>query len=165
MKLDGSVCRSHPDGTILCFGPLFSLFCFEILGTHTVNTGGEKISKGYFCLVCKDQWNESNKLRERKNNSGWSRGESLLRLKIVISSNDLNGFMRVWGHLFNGPSTGPLNVLIFERASSLMVSILWLVTGSRHTLFLVSGAHCWSSSIGRANYGCPRNQQTSGASG
>lgn len=55
MKLDGSVCRSRPDGTIWCFGPLFSLFCFEILGTHTVNTGGEKIPKGYFCLVCKDQ--------------------------------------------------------------------------------------------------------------
>lgn len=47
MKLDGNVCKSHPDGTILCFGPLLSLFCFEIFGTHTVNNEGEKISKGY----------------------------------------------------------------------------------------------------------------------
>lgn len=73
--------------------------------------------------------------------------------------------MRVWVISFSGPSTGPWNVLIFERASSLVVSVLWLFTGSRHTLSLISGAHCWSSSILRASYGWPRNQQTSGASG
>ena len=67
MQLDETVSKSCLDGTLLLFfSPLLSLFYFEIFGTHTVTTRGGKISKGYFCLVCKDQWNESNKLRR-----GW----------------------------------------------------------------------------------------------
>lgn len=52
VELDGSVCKHHPDDTFLsCFGALLSLFYSEIFGTHTVQNGGGKISKGLFATI------------------------------------------------------------------------------------------------------------------
>lgn len=166
MKPDETFWKSHPYSTFSSFSAHSSLFPFEIFGTRTVNKGQQKISKGYFCLVCQDWWNESNELRKTKNentkqnwkkkacNSGWSQRESSLRLSSVLSSNDLNRFMQLAIHR-DLESPKLLNSQKFE-------GIIYPTSNRKHTLFPRLRS-CWCA-IRKANCVGHRSHHMSGDS-